>query len=104
MSISLNILYGAASVTDEDRERAIAAAYFVLDQHGITGYGVPDAAGEFRAQWQYLGDEDADDDRVQDYGHLTGTAKIWVEAEAAADRALTLGWHDPSGASCSIAA
>ena len=101
MSISLNIIYGAASVTDEDRERAIAAAYFVLDQHGIT---VPDAAGEFRAQWQYLGDENAIDVRVQDYEHLTGAAKIWVEAEAAADRALTLGWHDPSGASCALTA
>lgn len=100
--ISINILHGSRSVGDDDRSRAEDAALAVLDTACVT---VADAHGEFRRQWEALGtDEAADAGRSQDYDSLTGLAALWVEAERAADVALTQGWATPDGASCSIAA
>lgn len=87
--ISLTILHGGASVGDDDRDRAEAAALAVLTQAGTT----PRAAyTEFQHQWEALDDYDA----------MTGLAAVWIEAEKAADGALTEGWARPGGASCGI--
>lgn len=87
--IRIDILHGSASVTDEDRERAEAAALKVLGSvEPATAYA------EFQRQFEIL----------DDYQGMTGLAALWVSAEKAADLALTLGWYSPDGASCSIAA
>jgi hypothetical protein len=87
--ISINILHGSASVTNEDRERAEAAALKVL---GSVEPGT--AYAEYQRQWSDL---DSTDD-------MTGLAALWIAAEKAADLALTDGWHNPDGAACSISA
>lgn len=100
--ISINILHGQSYVTTDDRQRAENAAYSVLDRAGVTA---ADAYAEFCRQWEQLGrDEAADAGIAQDYDNLTGLAALWVEAEQAADRALTDGWHNPEGAACGISA
>lgn len=97
--IAIEITYGSASVTAEDKDRACAAAEAVLAAAGVT----PEAAhAEFRRQWTYLGDENAEDGRVQDYEHLTGDAALWVRAEAAANAALTEGWARPAEGGCCL--
>jgi hypothetical protein len=87
--ICINILYGASSVTEEDRQRAECAALEVLDRAGVSS---ETAFAEFQRQWA----------EFDDYENMTGHAALWVEAEKAADVALTQGWRDPSGSSCSI--
>jgi hypothetical protein len=100
--ISINILHGNSSVGDDDRLRAEAAALASLAAAGITAAA---AYAEFQRQWTALGtDEAADAGLCQDYDSLTGLAASWVDAERAADRALTLGWARPDGAACTIAA
>lgn len=87
--ISINILHGSASVTNEDRERAETAALKVL------GSVEPVAAyAEYQRQWLSLDTEDG----------MTGLAALWIEATKAADIALTDDWHNPNGAACSISA
>jgi hypothetical protein len=87
--ISINILHGSASVTDEDRERAEAAALKVL------GAVEPGAAyAEYQRQFEALDDENG----------MTGLAALWIAATKAADLALTEGWHNPNGAACSLSA
>lgn len=88
-AISVNMLYGRAD--DEDRERAATAAVAVLDAAGAT---ISDAFAEFKRQWQDL----------DSYDGMTGLAALWVEAERAADLALTQGWANPDGAACGISA
>ena len=102
MALSINIRHGSRSVGDDDRSRAKDAALAVLDAAGVTP---ADAYTEFTRQWEALGsDEAADAGRSQDYDNLTGVARIWGEAERAADMALTAGWANPDGASCGISA
>ncbi len=87
--ISINILHGSASVTDEDRERAKAAALAVL------GDVDPAAAyAEFQRQFELL-------DGIEG---MTGLAALWERADSAANVALTDGWHNPDGGACSISA
>lgn len=88
-SVSVNVLYGRTD--EEDRDRAAAAAVSVLDAAGVT---IADAYAEYQRQWDDL---DSTDD-------MTGLAALWVEAERAADIALTDGWARPDGASCSLSA
>lgn len=87
--IAIDILHGNRSVTDEDRERAIDAAEAVLAAAETTR---DLAAAEFRRQWEEFDDRDM----------LTGLARVWIEAEDAADLALTEGWANPDGASCAL--
>lgn len=98
--LSINILHG--NVKADDRERAQAAAAAFLAERNVT----PSAAeAEFQRQWAWLEtDEAAAQGKSQDYVCLEGLAAEWVEAEAAANIALTEGWHDPDGASCTISA
>ncbi len=98
--ISINIIHGR--VGEDDKDRAEAAALAVIKRAGTT---VQDAFAEFVRQWDWLATEEAEEQgKAQDYDDLTGLAAIWIEAEKAADRALTEGWHNPDGASCSISA
>lgn len=87
--ISLEILHGSQFVKDDDRERAENAALEVLDNADVD----PKLAyAEFQRQWA----------KFEDYEAFTGLAKLWVDAENAADIALTEGWHNSAGAACSI--
>ena len=88
-ALSVNMTAGRAD--DEDKDRAAAAAVAVLDAAGVT---IADAYAEFQRQW---GDLDS-------YDGMTGLAAIWVEAEQAADLALTKGWANPDSASCGLSA
>lgn len=74
---------------DEDEARAIAAAERVLDEAGVDYEA---AETEYQRQWIEFDDE----------APMTGLASIWIKARQAADIALTEGWHNPGGGSCSI--
>lgn len=76
---------------DEDESRASAAAEKILDAAGVN---YADAETEYQRQWLEFDDE----------ASMTGLALIWIKARQAADIALTEGWHNPNGASCSIMA
>jgi hypothetical protein len=89
--ISVNILYGVAFVSQADKWRAEAAAQAVFDAAGVTDE-VAHAA--FRAWW-----ESTDN---QDYAAVPADARIWIDGERAADRALTEGWANPDGAACAL--
>ena len=98
--LTINILHGGSNVETDDRERAEAAALAVLKAAGTTD---AEAYAEFLRQWSWLEtDEAIEAGKCQCHGDLTGLAAIWAEAEAAADLALTDGWGNPEGASCSI--
>ncbi|MCW3477529.1 hypothetical protein [Limobrevibacterium gyesilva] len=102
MTISINVLHGLSNVTDDDKERARSAAQAVLNKAGVRA---ADAYVEFQRQWRELGTaEAAAGGKVQHHDSLTGLAALWILAEQAADIALTEGWADPNGASCSISA
>jgi hypothetical protein len=87
--IGIEILHGSASVGDDDRERAEVAALAVCEAAAVSPEA---AAAEYRRQ--YLAEIERED--------MTGLALVWLEAERAADLALTEGWHNPGGASCAI--
>lgn len=87
--ISINVISGRAD--QEDLDRAAAAAVAALDEAGVHA---ADAYAEFQRQWA----------EFDDYEPMTGLARVWVNAEQAADLALTAGWARPDGASCSITA
>ena len=87
--ISINILYGGAYVSDDDCMRAKRAAMAVIAAAGTT---VDTAFAEFCRQWE----------QFDDYDKLTGLARVWIDAEQAADLALTDGWTHPDGAACAI--
>ena len=76
---------------DEDEARASAAAECVL---GAAGVDYTDAEDEYRRQLMEFQSEAA----------MTGLALSWVDARNAAVIALTDGWYNPEGASCSITA
>ncbi len=90
-SIGIDVVYGARSVDDEDRDRARAAAARVLNHAGLRA---ADAYAEYQRQWA----------EYEDHDMLTGAAAVWRDAEVAADLALTAGWLNPDGASCTISA
>ena len=58
------------------------------------GVNYAEAAAEYQRQWLEFDDE----------APMTGLALTWIEARQAADIALTEGWHNTAGASCSIVA
>jgi len=87
--VSINVILGNAEVTEADTDRARAAAVAVLDAAGATA---ADAHAEYARQW----------DEFDDEAPMTGLARLWVEAGAAANSALTQGWHNPAGAMCTI--
>jgi hypothetical protein len=89
--INIKILHGNRSVSDDDRSRAKDAALKVLESASVT---VADAYAEFQRQWA----------EFDDYELMTGMAAVWIEAEQAADLALTAGWANPDGAFCSLSA
>lgn len=87
--IQIEITHGR--VDDEDRERAETAALKVLADAGVT---VAQAFGAFKSQWA----------EFDDYEKMTGLARIWINAEEAANLALTEGWANSDGAGCAISA
>lgn len=89
--ISIDIAHGGSNVDADDIHRAETAALAVIAEAGTT----PAAAyAEFQRQWA----------EFDDYELLTGIAAVWVDAERAADCALTEGWANPDGAHCYITA
>lgn len=76
---------------DQDEARASAAAEKVLDAAGVN---YAEAEAEYRRQWLEFDDE----------APMSGLALTWIEAGLAANLALTEGWYNPDGASCSIVA
>lgn len=98
--ISINIIHGR--VDEDDKHRAETAALAVIEKAGTT---VAAAHAEFGRQWEWLGTEEAEaQGKGQDHDDLTGLALVWLDAERAADLALTEGWANPDGASCGISA
>lgn len=89
--ITVEMIDGSRFAGDDDRERAKVAAYQFIADAGLT---VPEAFAEFKRQWE----------QFDDYAPMTGAARVWIDAEAAANEALTAGWARPEGASCSISA
>jgi hypothetical protein len=87
--ISITITHGSASVTNEDRERAEAAALKAL-----VGVDPTTAYAEYLRQFEKLDGHDG----------MTGLAALWIDAQKAADMALTRGWMNPDGAFCEISA
>lgn len=88
--IAIDWTYGRPHTGAEtDETRAEAAAERTIEAAGTT----PQATeAEYRRQWLALDDET----------HMTGLALVWIAAQAAADVALTEGWHNPAGASCEL--
>lgn len=76
---------------DQDEARASAAAEKVLDDAGVD---YAEAEAEYQRQWLEFDDE----------APMTGLALVWIKARQSADLALTEGWHNTDGASCSIVA
>ena len=84
--IGIDVLYGNGDVREDDRLRAEAAALAAL------GEVSPEAAyAEYQRQHAELDGHD-----------MTGLALLWVRAAAAASTALTQGWANPAGATCTI--
>lgn len=97
--ICINILHGAAAVEDDDRLRAEAAAYKVLEAFEWRA-GQPlqiDPGEAHRAHQRHVNDEEY-------YRSAWDMILIaaWEAAETAANLALTEGWHNPNGAACAI--
>lgn len=90
-SLSVNVIAGSNEITEQDKDRAANAAVAVLDAAKTT---ISDAFAEYARQWEEFDDE----------APMTGLARIWADAQAAANRALTEGWHNPAAASCGISA
>jgi len=86
-AIAIEMTSGRAD--EDDMERARGAAAACLNEHGILARH---AFSEYQRQWAGYDDED----------RMTGLALIWIDARNAADLALTEGWADPNGASCTI--
>lgn len=103
MAFSIEITTGNSEVDEDDKARAKAAAQAIFDKHVVTSEV---CGAEFERQWEFLGsDENVDAGGPhQEYASMTGLAAIWVEADAAANKALTQGWARPEGASCTIVA
>lgn len=74
---------------DDDKARALDAAEAVFTAANVSP---AEAYAEFMCQWL------ATDTRET----MHGLALVWIDAESAADIALTKGWHNPNGASCTI--
>lgn len=87
--IFVNVDYGNSYAKKDDIERAEKAALEVLAGHNISA-----VFEEFKRQLL----------EFDDYALLTGDAHLWVQAELAANSALTAGWHNPDGAGCSLGA
>ena len=84
MTISINILYGSSYVTDDDIDRARAAALQFLE---AAGYEPAEAYRVFCAEWAWLeSDEAADQGRCQDYEYMWEPESVaWIEAERIAE-------------------
>lgn len=90
--IAIEWNYGRPNTgADQDEARASAAAEKVLDDAGVD---YAEAEAEYQRQWLEFDDE----------APMTGLALIWIKARQAADLALTEGWYNTDGASCSIMA
>ena len=91
--VEIHVLRGSHEVKNDDWERAVAAADAVFTLNKTTS----DACGAAFYAW-WCSTED------QNYDSATGLAAIWVQAERAANTALTLGWARPDGALCALIA
>lgn len=87
--LHLDIDSGSRFVGPDDIDRALIAAARVLRDAKAD---ILSCQHEYRRHLK----TEQDDDYAQ------GEARIWLEARQAADIALTAGWHDPAGASCTL--
>ena len=87
--LAIDIISGNSEVDDDDRQRAETAALKVLE-----GRDPDEVFAEFKRQWA----------EFDDYSLLTGDARLWVDAERAANAALTEGWANPGNALCGLRA
>ena len=87
--LKIDIVEGNSEVTSDDLQRAEDAALTVL-----TGRDIDSVYAEFKRQWE----------KFDDYFLLTGDARLWVDAERAANAALTEGWANPGNALCGLRA
>ena len=83
MRISVKWSNGGRAAYRGDEERAIAAAYAVLDAADVLA---ADAFEDYQHQWRDL-------DLMPD--EMTGPGAVWVAACDAANAAATAGWHNP---------
>lgn len=91
-NIAIEWTHGRPSTgADQDEARAATAAEKVLDEAGVD---YAEAEAEYQRQWL----------EVDDQAPMTGLALVWIKARQAANLALTEGWHNTDGASCSIVA
>ena len=81
--LKIDIVEGNSEVTSDDLHRAEDAALTVL-----IGRDINSVYAEFQRQWA----------EFDDYSLLTGDARLWVNAERAANEALTAGWANPGNA------
>lgn len=89
--IDIELTRGNADVKQDDISRAEHAAHDYFTARGIDGC---EAQAEYQRQWRALDSHDG----------MTGLALDFLAASDAACRALTDGWHNPDGASCTIIA
>ena len=87
--ISIDWMYGCPRDPSADEVRAKAAARRVFDRAGVDGCT---AQQSYFEQGGLFGNEAA----------MTGPAAVWLAAQAAAGKAATSGWPDPSRAGVSI--
>jgi hypothetical protein len=78
--------------SDKDEARAIRAAEAVLRRHRV---------GAIEAYEAYLATVEADIDC--DDANFPRLARVWLEAESAAEIAYVKGWHNPDAAYIEIA-
>ena len=84
----IKIIHNSSIVEADDVERAIAAAEDIFDSYGTSAKA---AFSEFEWQRKELG-----------FDQIGGLAEAWVEAQKAADLALTENWTNPGSISCEI--
>jgi hypothetical protein len=99
--IQLEFSHGAQFASDNDRQRAIDAAKAVLDAFEWRK-GDPMQIDYSEAQAAY--NRHVSDEEYNRSPRDTIMIAAWERAQSAADSALTEGWHDPDGASCTIRA
>lgn len=87
--VQIDILHGASSVREDDRDNARSAAEQVISDAGLTVEAARDA---YEAQWK----------EFEDRAPMHGPALVWIAAEDAANLALTKTWQNPDGAHCAI--
>lgn len=99
--VSINVIIGNSDVSEDDRDRAKAAALAVFAARGVTPV---EAHAAFAREWDYLASYEAEENGLcQDYDSLRDPLSLaFIAATDAASTALTEGWANPGGAYCTL--